>query len=117
MIAVCEEGLIRVETKSLYAELKNGNITLVKSKLNGETYLDDSCAESRAPLQLVYAGNERVDLNPNCRNGSMEMTRFSDYRVDIRFSTWNGAGMLSIQEDLETGDLILVRACGRCAGI
>ncbi len=107
MITVSENGRIRVETKTLNADLLNGKLVRVESRKSGKVFISDGNTDMRAPLQLVFAGNTRVDLNPGARNGSAEITKFSDLRADIRFSTWNGAGIISVSEDPVTGDLLI----------
>ncbi len=101
------DDIIVIKTKTLIAEMRDGKLTSVKSKITGETYLNDPDSEKRPPLQLVYTGNNRVDIDPNCRNGQIEYLQISETRMDICFHTWNGSGILSLSEDQETGDLII----------
>ena len=107
MIKVCENGRVNVETKTLNAVFQDGKLVRIVCRKSGNVFLDDDGTHKRAPLQLVFAGNNRVDLDPDCRNGDTEITKFSDSRVDFRFNTWNGVGILSISEDPETGDLLV----------
>ena len=53
------DGTINVETKTLKATIKDGKIISLAARSSGKVYIDDKNHASRAPLQLVYAGNDR----------------------------------------------------------
>jgi hypothetical protein len=107
MITVWGNDRVLVETKTLIADYRGGKLIRVVGRKNGKVFINDENADKRAPLQLVFPGNTRLDLDPGCRNGDTEITRFSDLRADVRFNTWNGVGILSISEDPQTGDLLI----------
>ena len=105
MIKISDNRII-IETKTVIAEMIDGRLVNLKSRKSGRTYIEDPDYMTRMPLQLVYSGNTRVELDPNCLNSSMEYLQYGDHRVDICLDTWNGSGILSVSEDLETGDVI-----------
>lgn len=101
------DGTINVETKTLKATIKDGKIISLAARSSGKVYIDDKNHASRAPLQLVYAGNDRADLDTEKHGGKAETVIISDTRADICINSWNGSGVISVSEDEASGDLII----------
>ena len=84
------DGTINVETKTLKAMIKDGKIISLAARSSGKVYIDDKNHASRAPLQLVYAGNDRADLDTEKHGGKVETVIICDTRADICINSWNG---------------------------
>jgi len=96
---------IYADTKTLTATIENGFLTSLRSKLDGgEEYLRLVSLPASA-LQLVYPGQGVVDVV-----GPLAATigghPLSAHAAQLRFSGWDADGVLTVTEDLETGDLI-----------
>jgi hypothetical protein len=101
------ENRITVETKTLTAEIIDGNLVKLADRLSGSVYINDARSDVRPPLSLVYPQNRRVDLDPTVRGGSMEIYGVSETRADIYINSWFGSGIISVCEDVSSGDLII----------
>lgn len=100
--------MIRIEGNQIIADTKtqtisftNGRLTRVTSKLDGKTYLQDTCEED-IPLTLVYAMNTTLPLG-KVENAQVDVIQYSDHMVNLTYETWNGHGELLIEEEPETG--------------
>ncbi|NLM10386.1 MAG: hypothetical protein GX213_06355 [Clostridiaceae bacterium] len=113
-------GKIYIDTLTLEAVVEKGFITSLKSKADGEEFITGVDINRDAALQLIYSDDKSSDISES-KFGSIEYYQISDTCVDIRYENWNGNGIISVMEDLETGDLIIepeayssrpgVRAC------
>jgi hypothetical protein len=101
-----QDNQVFIETLTLTATITNGFLASLKSKLSGEEFIFDFDKSNYAALQILYPGSEVVDINEN-NFGKINILQVSDYRVEIRFQSWNGDGLLTISTDDATGDLIV----------
>ncbi len=119
-LTVDGQGIIHAETKTLQARIEKGFLTSLKSKSSGQEFIREFDRTKSDALQLVYRGNELVDVGEQ-GFGKVTVRKISDLRADIIFHNWNGDGVLTVSADPETGDLLIepsafssrpgVRAC------
>jgi len=104
MITV-QDGQIRIDTKTLTATMENGFLTSLRSKLNGEEYLQPF-SPSGSALQLLYPGHGTVDVVGPLAS-TIQAFQLSPHAAQLRFSGWEADGVLTVSEDLATGDLMI----------
>ncbi len=100
------ENIITVDTKTVYAEFFYGKLVLLKSKGTGTVFASDEKWESRPLLQIVYSDDKRIDIDFQ-RNCCFSTVKLSSTRVNVMLNAWNGTGIISISEDIKTGDIIV----------
>jgi hypothetical protein len=100
------DNQVFIETLTLTATITNGFLASLKSKLSGEEFIFDFNKSNYAALQILYPGSEVVDIN-EYNFGKISILQTSDQRVEIRFQSWNGDGLITISTDDSTGDLIV----------
>ena len=100
------DNQVFIETRTLTATVTNGFLTSLKSKLSAEEFIFDFDKSSHAALQILYPDSEVVDINEN-NFGKISVLKVSDQRVELRFHSWNGDGVMNISTDDATGDLIV----------
>lgn len=105
MITVTQDH-ITVETKTLKATFVRGHLTSLVSKLDGQEYVKTTDINKESVLQLIYPRGEVIDLVME-PFGSITSHRLSDRCAEIRFSCWDGDGVIVLTEDPESGDLIV----------
>ncbi|MGI6248939.1 MAG: DUF6259 domain-containing protein [Acutalibacteraceae bacterium] len=96
-------GIITVKTATQTAVFENGTLVSLADKSGREYIKNKSEAEA---LFIVYRGGDTVPLK-NTAKGIISVRKLSDTRADVIFEAWDGDGVLSISEDLETGDILL----------
>ncbi|MBM3879704.1 MAG: hypothetical protein FJ387_08290 [Verrucomicrobia bacterium] len=111
---------VLVETHTLSAELSQGFVVSLRSKLTGQVFIGPKAAPGGAPLELVYRGDDIVRVDSS-KFGSITVHALSPQRAEMIFHSWDGDGVLAIGADPETGDLLVepsafssrpgVRAC------
>jgi hypothetical protein len=116
-----------VHTATLIARFEQGALVEVRRRRDGCRLLE-APADALSPLELVYAGQEAVPLRGE-PGDTVTCLPIDDHCAEVRFSGWNGDGLLVVSEDRQTGDLVVepsgcasrpgLRACrwnvGRCA--
>jgi len=100
-----EGNTLRVETRSLSATFERGALTTLIDKASGRRLIHTT-AEGKAALELIYAGQERAPLGTEAGD-LITLVPLGDRRADFRVSSWNGDGVISVSEDVETGDLVV----------
>jgi hypothetical protein len=100
------DNQIFIETLTLSATITDGFLTSLKSKQNGEEFIVDFDTGEYVSLQLIYPRSEVVDINES-NYGKISLHQISDQQAEIVFHSWNGDGVISVQADDETGDLII----------
>ncbi len=116
-----EGNRITAETNTLTAVIESGCLVSLKSRATGEEFLRERSPNPAAALQLVYAAGEAVPVADSSRFGQARSRRVSPHRAEVRFHGWDGDGVVTISEDVDTGDLLVepsafssrpgVRAC------
>jgi hypothetical protein len=119
-VTIDDAGVIHVETATLQATIEKGFLTSLKSKSSGEEFIREFDRGKSDALQLVYRGDELVDVGEQ-GFGKVTVRKVSDRRADIIFHNWNGDGVMSVSADPESGDVLVepsafssrpgVRAC------
>ncbi|MGD0498057.1 MAG: DUF6259 domain-containing protein [Bryobacteraceae bacterium] len=105
-LSIDGQGVIHVETKTLQARIEKGFLTSLKSKSSGEEFIREFDRAKSDALQLVYRGDELVDVGEQ-GFGKVTVRKVSDYRADIIFHNWNGDGVMTVSVDPESGDLLI----------
>jgi hypothetical protein len=103
---VVKDNKVYIETQTLSAVIEKGILTSLKSKINGEEFIEKPDVNNFRALQLLYIKNEVVEINEE-KFGSINTFQISDRRAEIVFHSWDGDGVLSISADPETGDLLI----------
>lgn len=93
---------ISVRTKTLNAEIVNGALVSLTDKA-GNSYIHAD-AESSPALELVYRHDDIVPIK-NTRSGVLTCCQISEVCAELRFDAWDGTGIITLTEDIETGDL------------
>ena len=102
-----QDNTVKAVTKTLNATIKDGLITeLTSSKANNKRYIDIPDVSKYSGLALVYPNNRSVNLS-NGLQSEIKCLKVNDYCVEFRVHSWHGDGVISISEDIETGDLII----------
>jgi len=119
-VRVVNDSAIEVESQTLRAQLDKGFLVELKSKITGESFIQPFDRSAFDPVQLIYRGGETVDVGERLF-GNTIARQISELCAEFRFHNWNGDGLLRVQADPSTGDLILepaafssrpgVRAC------
>ncbi len=105
-LSVDDQGIIHVETKTLQARIEKGFLTSLKSRSSGEEFIREFDRGKSDALQLVYRGDELVDVGEQ-GFGKVTVRKVSDRRADIIFHNWNGDGVMTVSTDPENGDLLI----------
>jgi hypothetical protein len=105
-LSIDDQGVIQVETKTLRARIEKGFLTSPKSKSSGEEFIREFDRGKSDALQLVYRGDELVDVGEQ-GFGKATVRKVSDRRADIIFHNWNGDGVMTVSADPESGDLLI----------
>lgn len=95
---------IHVDTITLTAVIENGVLVSLKRNADGREYIRGSSA--RAPLHLIYSGQDLVPLG-NESGDKITVLPINEHRAEVRIESWNGDGIITIAEDVQTGDLII----------
>ena len=103
---VVKDNTVFIETPTLSASLEKGIITSLKSRINGEEFIEKPDINNFRALQLLYIRNEVIQINEE-KFGRTETFQISDNKAEIRFHSWDGDGVLGISADPETGDLLI----------
>ena len=101
-----KDNKVYIETQTLTAVIDKGVLTTLKSKLNGEEFIENPDITNFRALQLLYVNNEVIEVNEE-KFGRIETHQISGQRAEIIFHSWDGDGVLSISVDAETGDLLI----------
>ena len=97
---------ITVETFSLSAVIENGFIISLKSRETGEQFIQDVDVTASAALQLIYRSDETVPVDKS-KFGRIETVQLSRYRAEIILHSWDGDGVIGVEVDPESGDLMI----------
>lgn len=100
-----EGNCIYVDTRTLTARFERGALIELRRKRDGRV-LVEGAVDGMAPLQLIYPGQEAVSLRGEL-DDEVACLPIDDYCAEMRFTSWNGDGLLVIGEDPETGDLVV----------
>ncbi len=96
---------VQIETRTLTATFELGLLTALARKSDGRVFIRADAA-GKAPLQLLYAGQEVVALGAESGD-RITCLPVSNQRAEYRIESWNGDGVISVSEDVETGDLVV----------
>jgi hypothetical protein len=117
---VVQDNKVTIKTHTLTAVIEKGILTSLKSKINGEEFIENPDIKNFRALQILYSNNEIINVNEE-KFGSTETRQISDRSAEIVFHSWDGDGVISISAEAETGDLLIepsayssrpgVRAC------
>ena len=103
MLTIEQDRLI-IKTCTQVAVFEAGRLASLKSA-DGREYVQ-APSPGPCPLQLIYAGGERVPLGGNAGD-SVSIAALSDYRAEMRFESWHGDGVVAVSEDPQTGDVVI----------
>lgn len=101
-----QDNNVLIDTLTLTAKITEGFLTSLKSKLTGEEFITSFDKSSSALLQMVFPPSEITDVDEK-NYGNISLQQISDQRVEIRFHSWNGDGLITVTTDDSTGDLIV----------
>jgi hypothetical protein len=101
-----QDNRLQIETSTLTAVIDKGFLTSLKSKATGEEFIKPFDINKSAALQLVYRSDEVVGLD-EAKFGSITSRLLSDDRAEVVFHSWDGDGVIAIDIDPESGDLII----------
>lgn len=117
---VVKDNKVYIETQTLTAVIEKGVLTSLKSKINGEEFIEKPDVSRFRALQILYCNNEIIEVNEE-KFGSIETHQISGQKAEILFHSWDGDGVLFVYADAETGGLLIepsayssrpgVRAC------
>jgi hypothetical protein len=96
---------ITIDTRTLDAVIENGILVSLTRKSDGRTLLRAS-ADQRAPIELIYPGQERVPLGLEAGDRITTLS-VSDRRAEVRVESWHGDAVIAISEEPASGDLII----------
>ncbi|HEY3343210.1 MAG TPA: DUF6259 domain-containing protein, partial [Anaerolineae bacterium] len=96
---------ISIDTRTLSAVIESGILVALSRKSDGRVLMHTG-AETHAPVELVYAGQERVQLGRETGDRISNL-RVSDQRAEVRIESWNGDAIIAISEDPVTGELVI----------
>ena len=96
---------IHADTKTLTATLENGLLTSLTSKLDGSEHLAPTDTSGSA-LQLLYPGHGTTEVLKG-PGSSLSAHQLSPTSVQLRLGGWEADGVLTVSEDMETGDLLV----------
>lgn len=101
-----KDNQIFVETATLEAKIEKGYLVYLKSKITGEEFINVHAPYCVPALELVYNNNEAFGIG-EMKFGCTEVFQLSDRLAEIRFSNWDGDGVITVSEDPETHDLLI----------
>ena len=104
MITVSNQT-VSISTQTLDAAITNGYLTSLRDK-HGVSFLGEVDNSAGSMLSLVYRGGERIQVNES-KISSITCTSINDHMAQIVCEGWYGEGVLLIEEDEATGDLLL----------
>lgn len=117
---VVQDDKVYIETYTLIAVIEKGVLLSLRSKINGEEFIEKPDVNYFRALQILYSNNEIINVNEE-KFGSTKTRQISDRSAEILFHNWDGDGVLFISVDAESGDLLIepsayssrpgVRAC------
>lgn len=96
---------VLVETNTLTACFAGGVLIELRRRTDDRVLLA-APADGSPSLELVFAGQEAVPLTGELGD-RVECLPLNEYSAEIRFSAWNGDGVLLVAEDPATGDLVV----------
>jgi len=99
------DNQVRVETRTLTAILDNGLVTSLVRKSDNKELIRAKAGDA-LPLQLIYGKDELVGLDCSL-GGRVTCRRYNDHLGEVRIESWHGDGVIVIQEDTDTGDLVI----------
>jgi hypothetical protein len=99
------DGRLCAETRTLTATFERGILTSLKRKADGRECVRAS-AEGKAPLRLIYAGQEDVPLGLESGD-RVTLLPVGARHAEFRVESWNGDGVIAVSEDPASGDLIV----------
>ncbi len=103
---IVKDNKVYIETQTLTAVIDKGLLTSLKSKVNGEEFIEKPDISRFPALQILYSSNETIEINEE-KFGSIEAHQLSGQRAEVVFHSWNGDGILFVSVDAETGDLLI----------
>jgi len=103
---IVKDNKVYIETHTLTAVIEKGVLTSLKSKINGEEFIEKPDLNNFRALQILYCNNEIIQVNEE-KFGSIETHQISEQRAEVVFHSWDGDGVLFVSADAETGDLLI----------
>lgn len=104
MISV-QGDTVRVQTKTLSATLRRGAITSLKRNRDGREMLG-AVDPSQPSVFVMYRYVEAMEVSDQPW-GSITAHRVSERRAEFFMQGWDAVGVIGVEEDPATGDLIL----------
>jgi hypothetical protein len=98
-----EGNRVIADTRTLKAVFENGVLVSLIRKSDGYAFVTAS-AQQRSPLRLIYRGQEQVALGAESGD-HVTIAPVNDTCVDIRVESWNGDGVITLSEDVQSGAL------------
>jgi hypothetical protein len=95
---------IDVQTKTLTAQIRNGVITSLVSRLDGRQYIQQPAPP--VALELVHLGGDISPLGGQ-PGDSISNHRINDLQAEVRVHGWFGDGVIAVSEDTAGGDLVV----------
>jgi hypothetical protein len=105
MITVAKRQ-IRVDTRTLIAVFESGALISLVRKSDKRRLIAAKASGQFSPLQLVFPNNELASLSGN-PGDCVTVVRLNDCRAQFRFESWHGDGILDIQEDALSGEVVV----------
>jgi len=99
-------NVIEIKTKTLTARVEGGVLTDLKS-LRGESFIDAAKSGVDGAIQLIYSKTDSADLSKRCET---YVQKLSDNSAYVCIDGWYGEGVIKVEEDPETGDLLITPA-------
>lgn len=97
---------VRVQTKTLSATLRRGALVSLRRKSDGREMLALSTSVPATSLFVMYRYVEAMEVSDQPW-GSIEAKAVGDRRAEFFLQGWDAVGVIGIEEDPDTGDLII----------
>jgi hypothetical protein len=95
-----------IETHTLSATMTKGVLTSLRNRATGEELLRAPETPGGAALELIYRSDEIVRVDES-KFGSITTHSLSTNRAEIVFHSWDGDGVITVEADPDTGDLLV----------
>lgn len=103
MISI-NNNTVTISTKTLNAIIENGALISLCDK-KGNRYIEAD-AETSDVIRIIYRHGDIIPVKKT-RSGKIHTYSLSDTCAEIRYDAWDGNGLITINEDIETGDLCI----------
>lgn len=97
---------LRIETKTLVAEITRGFLTSLRARNGGAPLLRPFDASAGSALQLTWANGDVAGFGSG-KPAQIVTRRLSEHEAEVRFHGWDADGVISIRECPATGALLV----------